>query len=136
MLGQRTDEANQISGRWSPEDATKLTDAVGNNRRTTRDGSVGFIAWDTVVAMFPGRTKQQCRNKWSLLLSQRTDEENQISGRWSPEDVTKLTNAVGNKRKRDGSVGFIAWDTVVAMFPGRTKQQCRNKWNLWLSQGD
>jgi hypothetical protein len=92
---------------WTPEEDTKLTEAVKKHGES----------WVTVAAMVSGRTNQQCRSRWvrSLYL---TNEK--IAGRWTPEEDEKLTEAV-EKHSND-------WVAVAAMVPGRTDQQCRDRW--------
>jgi hypothetical protein len=96
-------------GNWSPEEDAKLTDAV------TELGN----AWVAVAAMIPGRSKEHCRYRWVAFL-----DPDFNTGKWTPEEDEKLTEAVTQLGKD--------WVQVAAMVPGRTNVLCRQRWLLAL----
>jgi hypothetical protein len=49
--------------------------------------------------------------------------------RWTPEEDAKLTNALTKTcKKKRGKEYTIDWLAVATLVPGRTKDQCRNRW--------
>jgi hypothetical protein len=102
----KVDPNNQKSaGKWKPEEDAELTVAVHKHGKN----------WVTVAALVTGRTEKQCRSRWVGTL-----DPNGMKGKWKPEEDAKLTEAVKNHGKE--------WGSVAAMVPGRTNQQCRNRW--------
>jgi hypothetical protein len=104
------DPANGNTGRWKPEEDAKLTEAVKKHGKN----------WVATAAMFSGRTKKQCRSRWTQAL----DPANGDKGKWKPEEDVKLTEAV-KRHDKD-------WVSVAAMVSGRTNQQCRSRWTQVL----
>jgi myb proto-oncogene protein len=94
-------------GKWTPEEDAKLTEAVKKHGKK----------WVAVAAMVPGRTDKQCRRRWVDTVDPAIEKK---AGKWTPEEVAKLTEAV-QKHVRDGVA-------VAAMVSGRTAKQCRNRW--------
>jgi hypothetical protein len=92
---------------WKPEEDAKLTEAVEKH---------GKDCWVAVATLVPGRTNEQCRNRWVQTL----DPANGNKGKWKPEEDAELTVAVHKHGK--------VWVTVAAMVSGRTNRQCRNRW--------
>jgi hypothetical protein len=110
--------AGNNKGRWTPEEDEKLTDAVrqfGN-------------AWVPVAAMVPGRSVTQCRYRWVDYLCRLRQVEKLDpgikTGYWTVKENRKLTDAV----KQFGN----DWVQVAAMVPGRTNNQCRQRWIKFL----
>jgi 3-keto-L-gulonate-6-phosphate decarboxylase len=101
----------KIAGKWTPEEDTKLAEAV------KRHGT----AWVAVAALVPGRTKHQCRQRWTQSLDPDIWKK---AGKWTPEEDTKLIEAV----KRHGT----AWIAVAELVHGRTNEQCRSRWIHFL----
>jgi myb proto-oncogene protein len=104
---QTLNNANRYKGKWIPEEDAKLTEAVkkhGNH-------------WVGVAAMVSGRTDIQCRVRWINTVAP-TNGKN--AGKWTPEENTKLTEAV----REHGT----EWVAVAVMVPDRTNKQCREHW--------
>jgi hypothetical protein len=99
--------------RWKPEEDAKLIEAVQKLGKK----------WFAVAAMVPGRTNEQCRQRWAQTL----DPTNGKRGQWTPEEVAKLTKAV----KKHGN----DWIAVAAMVPDRNNKSCRNL-NRWINTTD
>jgi hypothetical protein len=113
-VGTLDPASGKKAGPWTPEEDAELTKAVqkhGNH-------------WVAVAVMVPGRTNEQCRQRWTLNL----DPENVKKGKprrgWTPEEDAKLTKAVEKHGK--------AWVAVAVMVPDRTDQQCRLRWTYTL----
>jgi hypothetical protein len=66
--------------------------------------------------MVPGRTSDQCRQRWICTL----DPAHGKKDKWKPEEDTKLAEAVTTLGKN--------WIAVAALVPNRTNRQCRTRW--------
>jgi hypothetical protein len=100
--------AGKTASRWKPEEDAKLIEAVKKHGKK----------WVAVAAMIPGRTDKQCRKRWIYTLDPAT--AGKTTGRWKPEEDTKLIEAV-EKHGKD-------WVAVATLVPGRTDKQCRERW--------
>jgi hypothetical protein len=101
----------KIVGKWTPEEDTKLAEAVKKHGTD----------WVAVAAMVPGRTNDQCRARWVGSLDTAIMK---IMGKWTPEEATNLTEAV----KKHGT----DWPAIAALVPGRTNSQCQQCWTTRL----
>jgi hypothetical protein len=111
------DTANRSKGKWSPEEDTKLKEAVKKH---------GKDCWVTVAAMVSGRTNIQCRERWVKILDPANGKNRGEPRRsWKPEEDTKLKEAVKKHGKE-------CWVTVAAMVSGRSNIQCRERWTQTL----
>jgi hypothetical protein len=55
------------------------------------------------------------------------------TGRWTPKEDAKLTNAVSNTCKtKHGEKLKIDWVAVAALVPGRTKNECKKSMIPWI----
>jgi myb proto-oncogene protein len=111
-LDPSIDRTNGRTGEWTADEVIKLKDAVQTH---------GGRNWTAIAALVPGRTKQQCDNKWYDVLYPSIDWANGSRGGWSADEEIKLKDAVqlhGGKN----------WAAIAALVPGRTMQQCSNKW--------
>jgi myb proto-oncogene protein len=104
-------DIGKSSGKWTPEEDTKLIEAVTNHSTN----------WVAVSALVPGRTNRQCRSRWTLCLD---PDIGKSSGKWTPEEDTKLIEAVKNHGQN--------WVVVADHVPGRANQQCRKRWTSSL----
>jgi hypothetical protein len=98
-----------VKGRWSPEEDTKLIEAV------TKCGK----DWVALAALIPGRTNFQCVRRWFKSL-----EPDVNRGKWSPEEDAKLTRAV--------KIFCNGWVEVATLVPGRTNVQCNQRWASYM----
>jgi hypothetical protein len=96
---------------WNEEEDTKLAKAVKKHGTD----------WAAISALVPGRTNKQCRRRWTQTLDPAIGK---IAGKWTPEEDTKLAEAV----KRHGT----DWAAVAAQVPGRMNLQCRQRWTQTL----
>jgi S-ribosylhomocysteine lyase LuxS involved in autoinducer biosynthesis len=91
---------------WKLEEDAKLTEAVQKLGKN----------WVAVAVLVPGRTNEQCRQRWVRSL----DPANNVKGKWTPDEDRKLTEAM-KKHNKD-------WVAAAKLVPGRTNEQCRQRW--------
>jgi myb proto-oncogene protein len=71
-LDTSIDRANERMGKWSQEDDIKLKDAVQMH---------GGKNWVAIAALVPGRTKNQCHNRWHDILDPSIDRVTALAGK-------------------------------------------------------
>jgi hypothetical protein len=111
----------RVTGRWRLEEDAKLTYAVVNTSKK-RCGKEYKTDWVAISALVPGRTKNQCLKRWYDVLDPSIGRANGRTGQWLEYKDTKLKDAV----QRHGDSGWVA---ISALVPGRTRIQCRHRWN-------
>jgi hypothetical protein len=106
-------------GRWTPDEITKLKDAV-----LTHNGK----NWGAITALVPGRTKRLCQTRWSNAVDPRIVQTTGRTGNWTPDedDKLKVSVRIHDRTNRNYSKN---WDAIAAFVPGRTKRQCRKRWS-------
>lgn len=101
----------------------------------------GHKDWASVAGMISGRNETQCRRRLAImdkhqnqLLNQQKKGEGQVNkhgrqkaGRWSREELEKLTGAVSELGND--------WDHVAERVGSRGEKQCREKWATLLQTG-
>jgi hypothetical protein len=113
----------------------------------------GCKDWASIVALVPGRTRNQCSSRWHSVLDPSIDGANGLTGKgvepvtvtqpnaglaratgsWTLQEDAKLTSAVTNSQKRKyGKEYKTNWEAVAALVPGRTNMQCWSRWNDFL----
>ncbi|KAG6918900.1 hypothetical protein DXG01_010555 [Tephrocybe rancida] len=93
-------------GAWTDEEFARLAIAVG---------AYG-TAWVEIAACMPGRSNEQCRERWSEHLGAASAHTV-----WSEEDDRALVAAVGELGNK--------WKEIsVRVANGTTGQQCRSRW--------
>jgi hypothetical protein len=105
---------------WTPEEDTKLTNAVANTSKQKR-GKKSFNNWEAIATLLPGRSKLQCCGRWHDHLFCKIDPTTARAGRWTADEYRMLNDAVI-------AHGAKNWKKVATLVPGRTKKQCRNRW--------
>jgi hypothetical protein len=108
------------TGRWTPEEDAELTSAVAKTKKKWR-GKVYKNDWVAAAALVPGRTNDQCRNRWRNALDPSIDWVNGRTGTWTEDEDLKLINSVQMH-------GGENWAGIAVMVPGRTDDQCRYRW--------
>jgi hypothetical protein len=106
------DRANGRMGRWTEDEDLKLKHAV--QTRGARD-------WPGIALMVPGRTNDQCLNRWRNALDPSTDWANGRTGSWTEEEDLKLKTSVEMHDGKD-------WAAIAVLVPDRTSKQCRQRW--------
>jgi hypothetical protein len=74
--------ATVATGRWTPEEDANLTSAV-TNTCNKKGGKEHKIDWVAVAALVPGRTKNQCNQRWHSALKHSIDQANGRTGKWT-----------------------------------------------------
>jgi hypothetical protein len=132
--------ATRASRRWTQEEDAKLTSAVANTRKKKR-GKEYKSDWVEISAQIPGRTRTQCHDRWHKSLEPSINRPNiypnmrttRASRYWTPEEDAKLTSAVANTRKqKEGKEYKSDWVAISTQVPGRTRNQCYDRWQRSL----
>jgi hypothetical protein len=71
--------------------------------------------WFAIATLVPGRTRQQCRSRWSEAFDSRNVRTTARKGKWTPDEDDKLKDAI---QMHDGE----NWYAIAALVPGRTKR--------------
>jgi hypothetical protein len=100
------------TGKWTADEDTKLREVVGAH---------GGKNWEAIASLVPGRTKLQCRNRWREASVRNIDPVTARAVKWTADEDKQLKNAVPAQ-------GGKNWEDIAALVPGRTKQQCVNRW--------
>jgi hypothetical protein len=125
VLNPSIDRASGSTGKWTPDEDTKLKDAVQMH---------GGKNWVAMSALVPGRTKVQCYYRWNDVLGDpNVDWSDKRSGKWTKYEDIKLKDAVQLHGGKD-CVAIPGWFrvprfSIAALVPGRTKQQCYSRWH-------
>jgi hypothetical protein len=107
------DRASGRTGKWTALEDSKLKDALKTH---------GDKDWAAIAALVPGRTKNQCYNRWYNALDPSIGRANGRTGKWAEGEDSKLKDAVQTHRGKD-------WVAISALVPCRTKNQCRMRWH-------
>jgi hypothetical protein len=103
---------------WREDEDNKLKDGVQMH---------GDKDWAAIAALVPGRTEDQCSNRWHGHLKPSTDGATARSGKWTSDEDNKLKDAVQLH-------GCNYWDVIAALVPGRTRTQCSSRWHKCLKR--
>jgi hypothetical protein len=106
------DPATALAGKWTADEDKKLRDAVREH---------GGKNWKAITALVPGRTQRQCRTRWYDTLGPKIDPTMALAGKWTADEDKKLKDGV---REHGGK----NWKAIAAFVPGRTRDQCRKRW--------
>jgi hypothetical protein len=102
------------TGKWGEDEVIKLKKAIEIH---------GDKNWGTIAVLVPGRTKRQCLDRWHETLNPSIDLTAGRAGEWREYEDLQLKNSVQMHGDED-------WVAVALLIPGRTKVQCRNRWNV------
>jgi hypothetical protein len=117
VLVSNIDPANGRKGGWTEDEDSKLKDAVQTH---------GGKNWIAIAALVPGRTQKQCCRRWHDVLSHSIDRASGRKGEWTEDEDDKLNDAVQTH-------GGKNWIAIARLVPGRTRNQCRNRWHYALN---
>jgi hypothetical protein len=120
VLHPSNGRANGSKGKWTEEQDSKLKDAVKTH---------GDKDWVAMSALVPGLTRAQCNNRWKDALDPSIDRANKRTGKWTEDEDIKLKDAVQTH-------GGKNWGAIATLVPGRTRKQCRDRWNALLFQAN
>jgi hypothetical protein len=110
-----------VTGCWRLDEDALLTSAFTNTRKK-KHGKEHRIDWIAIAALVPGRTNNQCQNRWMDVLDPNIDRANGRTGKWREDEDVELKDAVETHGDKD-------WVAVAAMIPGRTRTQCYKRWH-------
>jgi hypothetical protein len=110
------DGASGRIGRWTEAEDSKLKDSV-----QTHYGK----DWDAISALVPSRTKMQCISRWHDALKPGIALAAGRTGKCAEDEDSKLKDALQTYGSKD-------WAVIAALVPGRTRNQCRSRWQAIL----
>jgi hypothetical protein len=114
--------ATGATARWTTYEDAELTSAVANTTKK-KWGNEYRTDWAAVVVLVPGRTKQQCLDRWHKgLNSSKVSRASEGKGTWSVDEDNQLKDAVRTHRGKE-------WVAIAALVLGRTRNQCYQRWH-------
>jgi hypothetical protein len=119
-----TQPNSRVTGRRTIDEDAKLTNAVANTSRRSGARSTRQIG----MLLPRGRTTVPCLHRWKDVLDPNIDQTTGRTGKWTAVEDSKLKDAVQTHGDKD-------WDAIAALFPDRSRNQCRNRWKhvlVWL----
>jgi hypothetical protein len=109
------------TGRWALEEDAKLTSAVAKTKKK-RWGQEYKIDWVAVASFVPGRTNEQCHQRWKFTLDPSIDRSAPgRTGKWTEDEDLKLKYSVEMHGGKD-------WAAIAVLVLDRTRKQCSNRW--------
>jgi myb proto-oncogene protein len=101
------DQAIRRKGGWTEDENLKLKHSVQLH---------GGKDWVAIAELVPGRTKNQCRQRWHNILDPSIALKAGSTGTWAEDEDLKLKNSVQIHGDKD-------WVAIAEMVPGRTTSQ-------------
>lgn len=92
---------------WTAEEDEKLLAYISKH---------GTGDWVSIARTLPGRTRNQCRDRWIYSL-----DPSVVRAPWSPQDDEKLSDVISR-------LGTGDWSAIASHLSGRTIVQCRSRW--------
>jgi hypothetical protein len=114
VLDANFDRESERTGTWTKDEVIKLKAAVQTH---------GDNNWGAIAALLPGRTRNQCLNRWKNVLEPSIEQVSGRTGKWTALEVIKLKAAVQLHGGKD-------WAAIAKLVPGRTKIQCSSRWHV------
>jgi hypothetical protein len=109
------------TGYWTSDEDALLTSAF--TKTCKRKWRKAYVRdWNAVAALVPGRTRQQCWNRWKYVLDPNIDITNGRKASWSEDEDSKLKGALQTH-------GGKNWGAIAALMSGRAEKQCWTRWH-------
>jgi hypothetical protein len=109
----------QLRRHWAPEEDQQLYD-LRTQHRTSK--------WEEIASCMPGRTAQQCRDRWHYFLKGNPPGTHLAHTKFTPEEDQQLRDLVGKHGTGD-------WQLIASSMPGRGPRQCKDRWINYLAPG-
>ncbi len=109
------------TGRWTTDEDAELTRAVTNTSKKKHGKEYNFD-WNDISALVPTRTRKQCWTRWHDVLDPSIALTAGRTGKWEEDEDNKLKYAIQTHGRKD-------WAAISALVPGRTKNQCNQRWH-------
>jgi myb proto-oncogene protein len=77
--------------------------------------------WAAIAVLVPGRLEKRFYKRWHDVLDPSIDRASGRMGSWRADEDDKLRDAVQTH-------GGKNWATIAALVPGRSQNQCYNRW--------
>jgi hypothetical protein len=121
VLDSKSDETTARKRKWTTDEDVMLNDAV--KKRKDED-------WAAISKLVPGRTNIQFHGRWNTVFDSKSDETIARACKWTTDEDSALTDA---EKKHNGE----DWAAISKLVPGRTRKQCRSRWNnILVSNSD
>jgi hypothetical protein len=117
VVNSSIDLAIRRKNSWTEDEDNKLKAAVQIH---------GGKNWNKIAALVPGRTVNQCNNRWLYALDPILALTAGRTGKWTEDEDIKLKDAVQLHSGND-------WLAITALVPGRKKSQCFYRWHNCLN---
>jgi hypothetical protein len=118
---QQNTRVARAAARWTTDEDAELTSAVENTSKK-KWGKEYKINWAAVAALVPSRTTSQCWIRWYGALDPRSGEATERTGKWTTFEDSMLKDALRTHY-------YSGWVAISALVPGKTRIQCRHRWN-------
>jgi hypothetical protein len=102
-------------GKWTVDEDIKIKDAIQAH------GDEDYVVISALGV--PGRTKtKQCNSRWRGVLHPSIDLTAGRTGEWSEDEDSRLQDVAQTHGDKE-------WAALSSLVPGRTKRQCKGRWD-------
>ncbi|KIY94715.1 tryptophanyl-tRNA synthetase [Monoraphidium neglectum] len=118
-IGREYGSGRMLTGEIKGELTRLLTDIVARHQAARAQGKVGN-KWSEVAKHIPGRTGQQCAQRWRHKVNPNIRRD-----KWTEDEDSHLMDLVK-------TFGIGKWAEIARHMQGRTDQQCMGRWRRHL----